>query len=140
MQEYITKVMLRAVLILLGPILFICMQLAAMWTARTISVTKRVGDLSIVPFASLLVNCIVWTFYGYIEGHMAVVVPNFFGIFAGLYCTYTYHLHSPSQVCVSCVLCPVACVLYLSLLHALSLTSLPPLPASCCRISLLYSR
>jgi len=97
-QEVIENMLLGIFLRLAGPILFICMQIAAMWTARKISVARSVHNLPLLPFLSLLVNCVVWTMYGYIEDQWTVVIPNFLGIFAGGYCTYTYHQYSPLQV------------------------------------------
>ena len=52
--------------------------------------TNIVGDIPPIQFASLFVNCVIWTFYGVLERDMTVIIPNAVGIFVGFLCTTIY--------------------------------------------------
>lgn len=65
-----------------------------MRTALQIIDTRAVGNLSIIPFASLLVNCIIWTFYGFLKGDYTVLLPNLLGVFAGGFCFRIFKFYS----------------------------------------------
>jgi len=55
-----------------------------------------VGQLSPLPFVSLLTNCIIWSFYGLLRKDSTVLVPNAIGIVSGLGCVLAYQKHAPS--------------------------------------------
>ena len=74
-----------------GPICFMGMQLAALTTAVEIMRLKTVGQLSPIPFLSLMTNSAVWTLYGYLKMDSTVLIPNFTGLVAGLICTSIFH-------------------------------------------------
>lgn len=62
---------------------------------------NSVGKLSLLPFASLLTNCVIWFFYGLLKDDYTVMVPNGLGIFSGLFCFATYIRFSKSVDAVS---------------------------------------
>ena len=89
--------MVELVLRVAGPCFFLWMQLSAYRTSQDISSRKSTGILPLIPFLSLLVNCIVWTFYGLLMEDMTVLVPNCLGVFTGAYCTFIHHHFSTQQ-------------------------------------------
>jgi len=84
---------MEALLRVAGPIFFVGMQIAAINTALTINIAKSVGNLSPLPFFSLLINCVVWSIYGILKWDMTILVPNGSGLLAGLWCSLVYHKH-----------------------------------------------
>ena len=81
-----------------GPCFFLWMQYSTFMTAQAISARKSVGSIPLLPFLSLFMNCIVWTFYGLLKDDMTVLVPNGLGVATGGYCTYVYYTFStPKQ-------------------------------------------
>lgn len=82
-----------------GPICFLCMQASSCKTGINIISSKSTGALSLLPFVSLLVNCIIWTLYGILQDDNTIIVPNAIGIPAGLFCTMAYmsKCHSPKS-------------------------------------------
>jgi hypothetical protein len=48
-------------------------------TVRDIVAKKSVGDLSPLPFVSLLTNCIVWVTYGALRSDLTIMLPNITG-------------------------------------------------------------
>ena len=79
-----------------GPAFFLGMQGSSVLTARGILEDKSVGQLSPLPFVSLLTNCIIWSFYGLLRKDSTVLVPNAIGIVSGLGCVLAYQKHAPS--------------------------------------------
>src|SRR5687768_17302065 len=79
-----------SVLQCLGPICFIGLQISSLSTALQILHNKSVGMLSSIPFLSLLVNCIVWSLYGWLKQDFTVFAPNFSGILVSLFCLYAF--------------------------------------------------
>ena len=77
-----------------GPICFIGMQLSSLRTSYQIHVAKSAGQLSNIPFLSLLTNSAVWVIYGYLKLDATVFVPNFSGALAGLACVGVYHRYA----------------------------------------------
>jgi solute carrier family 50 protein (sugar transporter) len=47
----------------------------------------------VIPFASLLVNCCIWSFYGLLKNDTTVLFPNGLGIFTGGFCFSVYKLY-----------------------------------------------
>lgn len=80
-----------ALLSIAGPVFFVGMQISAVNTAMTINILKSVGNLSPLPFFSLLINCVVWSIYGILKWDMTVLLPNGTGLLAGLWCSLVYH-------------------------------------------------
>jgi len=72
------------------------MQGGSVLTARGILEDKSVGQLSPLPFVSLLTNCIIWSFYGLLRKDSTVLVPNAIGIVSGLGCVLAYQKHATS--------------------------------------------
>jgi len=79
-----------------GPVCFLGMQGGSVLTARGILEDKSVGQLSPLPFVSLLTNCIIWSFYGLLRKDSTVLVPNAIGIVSGLGCVLAYQKHATS--------------------------------------------
>ena len=52
-------------------------------TALKIWSDKSVGSFSVFPFLSLLTNCVIWSFYGYLRSDNTVLIPNAIGVLAG---------------------------------------------------------
>mmetsp|Transcript_12371 Transcript_12371/g.18131 ORF Transcript_12371/g.18131 Transcript_12371/m.18131 type:complete len:275 (+) Transcript_12371:180-1004(+) len=77
-----------------GPLMFTVMQLASVKTAYGIHKAKSTGNLSPLPFTSLVVNCFVWTLYGILRKDLTVLVPNAYGIVMGLIGVVTYQNYS----------------------------------------------
>jgi len=98
-----------------GPICFIGMQLSSLRTSYQIYATKSVGQLSNIPFLSLLTNSVVWTIYGYLKQDVTVFVPNYSGMLAGLACIGVYHRYADEvdwrNYAVSAVILVVAAIL-----------------------------
>eukprot|EP01041_Mallomonas_annulata_P014044 gene14044-29891_t len=74
-----------------GPLFFVGMQLAAINTAYSIWIGRSVGKLSPLPFVSLVINCVVWSIYGFLKSDMTVLLPNFSGLIVGVGCSLVYH-------------------------------------------------
>mmetsp|Transcript_30359 Transcript_30359/g.30858 ORF Transcript_30359/g.30858 Transcript_30359/m.30858 type:complete len:207 (-) Transcript_30359:47-667(-) len=88
---------METVLRVAGPIFFISMQASSINTAASIFEGKTVGNLSALPFLSLLINCIVWSIYGFLKSDFTVLIPNGSGLLAGAGCTYVYHQYCTSS-------------------------------------------
>jgi solute carrier family 50 protein (sugar transporter) len=75
-----------------------------------------VGKLSLLPFASLLTNCIIWFCYGLLKDDFTVMIPNGLGIFSGLFCFASYVRFSKgvdaTSIAVSLALILLALSLY----------------------------
>ena len=72
------------------------MQGSSVRTALSILHEKSVGQLSPIPFVSLLTNCVIWTYYGALRSDMSVLIPNAVGVLSGLGCATSYHVHNPT--------------------------------------------
>jgi len=82
------------VLSVAGPLCFFGLQTAGLKAVKTIKENKSVGDLSPLPFVSLVTNCVVWSTYGFLTNDPTVIIPNLSGLGFGLYYTYTFHKYS----------------------------------------------
>ncbi len=78
----------------LGPLCFIGLQASSFHTAINILKMRSVGQLSAIPFLSLLVNCVVWSLYGYLRSDNSVLLPNASGTLVSLFCIFAYSKHS----------------------------------------------
>ena len=74
-----------------GPLCFIGIQGSSVKTALDILKLGSVGGMSPLPFASLLVNGVVWTFYGLLKKDKTILYPNALSILTGLGCTSAYY-------------------------------------------------
>ena len=53
---------------------------------------KSEPRLPCLPFSTIMMNCAVWTVYGFMLGNwFPLVVSNSVGCFAGVFCLYQYH-------------------------------------------------
>ena len=77
-------VLLRVV----GPAMFMAMQISSLNTARQVWINQDAGKLSIFPHLSMWSNSFLWTLYGLIRVDFTVLIPNFTGALTGLVCTY----------------------------------------------------
>jgi solute carrier family 50 protein (sugar transporter) len=99
MPEIITATspdILHLVLQVAGPIWFMGMQCASLRTAYQIMQKKTVGQLSNIPFLSLMTNSVVWSIYGSMKKDSTVFVPNASGVVAGIACVSIYHMYASS--------------------------------------------
>ena len=69
-----------------------------MKTVREIQQEKSVGDRSVLPFLSLMVNCMTWSVYGAMVQDMTVLLPNLSGVCFGAYQTYVYAQHNKASL------------------------------------------
>jgi len=90
MKVLLKNLALQSGLRVAGPVFFMGMQVSSLNTAKTILINKTVGSLSPLPFMSLFVNCVVWSFYGYLRGDLTVLIPNLSGALVGLLCSSVY--------------------------------------------------
>lgn len=88
-MEMISKITCT-ILLFAGPVFFLLLLLESLKVALQIMRTNIVGDIPPIQFASLFVNCVIWTFYGVLERDMTVIIPNAVGIFVGFLCTTIY--------------------------------------------------
>jgi solute carrier family 50 protein (sugar transporter) len=82
-----------------GPFFFLGMQASSIKTGFSIVTSNSTLQLSLLPFISLLLNCIIWTQYGILKEDNTIIVPNAIGIFTGIFCTTVYlsKSHSPKS-------------------------------------------
>lgn len=62
---------------------------------------KSVGTMPMLPFASLVANCAIWTWYGALlnegAGDTTVMLPNASGLCVGIIASAIYLKYSPSK-------------------------------------------
>lgn len=98
--------LLRSILQLLGPCLFLGLQGSCILVAVDIQRLKSVRKLSSIPFASLLACGYIWTEYGLLRNDWSVWVPNAVAVATAVYCMSIYYKYAqikPSMV-YACVL------------------------------------
>jgi len=78
-----------------GPFTFLCLQVSSLSTAFKIWSDKSVGTMSIIPFFTLLVNCVVWSIYGLLIDEAPIYAPNLCGSLTGLICTFVFQAYYP---------------------------------------------
>ena len=57
---------------------------------------KDTKSFSSVPFASLLANSLIWTYYGALKNDMSLIIPNGIGIVSGVFCLLVFNTFSKS--------------------------------------------
>lgn len=87
-----------AVLRTAGPFFFMGMQVSSLKTALMIARLKSVGDLSPIPFLSLVLNGFVWLMYGSLKSDWTICIPNFTAVIVGTFCSSLYHKNSKKEV------------------------------------------
>jgi solute carrier family 50 (sugar transporter) len=92
------KEFLVAVLRTAGPFFFMGMQISSLQTAITIAKERSVGDLSPIPFLSLLMNGSVWFIYGSVKCDWTILVPNFTAVLVGAICVSLYHINAKERI------------------------------------------
>lgn len=101
-----------------GPMFFVFLQFSSLQTAWKINMQKSVGNFSIIPFASLFTNCIIWTLYGLLKHDSTVLLPNLSGAIVGAYCMFIYDTNFKlSDTTLETVLTSTANQLSPTLLH-----------------------
>eukprot|EP01039_Chlorochromonas_danica_P003937 gene3938-4305_t len=80
-----------------GPLFFLGLQACSLQTAWQILNARTVGGFSLLPFISLLVNCVIWTLYGILKKDNTVFFPNALGILVGLFGTSIYTTYSGAK-------------------------------------------
>ena len=93
LREFIVDVLRTA-----GPFFFMGMQISSLKTAITIAKERSVGDLSPIPFLSLLMNGSVWLIYGSVKSDWTILVPNFTAVLTGAVCASLFHINSKATV------------------------------------------
>lgn len=84
----------KAVLQVVGPCLFLGLQLSCISVAFGIQRLKSVRKLSSIPFASLLACGFVWAEYGWLKNDRSVWVPNAIAILTALFCMQIYYKYA----------------------------------------------
>lgn len=74
----------------LGPIASIFFLLAPMPTIRQMSEKKSVGDLPLLPYSSMMVNCFLWLLYGGLKREIRLWGVNLIGLILGIFYTMRY--------------------------------------------------
>jgi len=77
-----------------GPAFFFGIQYSTLQTAWMISARGSTGSIPLLPFSSLVSNCLVWTYYGSLLKDQTILIPNFAGLFVGAYCVYIFNQHN----------------------------------------------
>ena len=96
-----------------GPAFFMGIQAASIKSASGIWSMKNTRGLPMLPYISLLVNCIIWTMYGFLKEDLSLIVPSGCGILTGIYCTGIYMScsevsRSNNTLCLGALVC--ACI------------------------------
>ena len=63
-------------------------------TAFKIQKSKSTMSFSQFPFVTMFVNCCIWIMYALLQSDLTVLVPNCTGLFASIYCLFTYESYS----------------------------------------------
>lgn len=82
---------------LAGPLCFLWLQATFLVSAFRLQDDLNQKKLSIIPYLTLLVNCIIWSIYATMTELFALFIPNSIGIFVGCYCCVAYHKYSHIQ-------------------------------------------
>jgi solute carrier family 50 protein (sugar transporter) len=88
---------ISSILSLLGPILFMSVQLSSIYIARSIKRARSTGTLSPMQFISLSLNCSIWLLYGVLMSDFTVIIPNMTGTITGGYCIFIYNKYTHSR-------------------------------------------
>lgn len=66
-------------------------------TMRQIQQEKSVGALPLLPYSSMIVNCVVWVAYGLLKPEPKVWQTNSFGLVLGVFYFYVFRKHCPKS-------------------------------------------
>uniref|UniRef100_A0A7S4N7S0 Sugar transporter SWEET1 n=1 Tax=Odontella aurita TaxID=265563 RepID=A0A7S4N7S0_9STRA len=81
----------------MAPIAGILVFAAPIPTMLQIQREKSVGALPMLPYSSMIVNCVVWFTYGLLKLEPKVWHTNSVGLFLGLYYCYVFHQFCPKN-------------------------------------------
>jgi len=79
-----------------GPTFALALQAGSIKCALDILQQKDTKSLSSVPFAALVANSLIWTYYGMLKSDVSLIVPNGIGIISGLFCLFAYNAYAKS--------------------------------------------
>lgn len=74
-----------------GPAFFFGIQYSNLQTALSINQRGSTGSIPLLPFSSLVSNCLCWSYYGSLMKDQTILIPNFTGLFVGAYCVYIFN-------------------------------------------------
>eukprot|EP01039_Chlorochromonas_danica_P012025 gene12025-13653_t len=97
MTALLKNPLLVGILQVTGPIFFLMLQGSSLRTALEIWNARSVGGYAFLPFASLLTNCVIWTFYGLLKDDYTVLLPNLLGVITGLVCVGSYKRYAQAS-------------------------------------------
>lgn len=89
--------LLTILLKIAGPAFFLGVQFSLFKTALAIRKLGAVGDFSIAPFLSLLINGMTWSLYGQMKSDLTLFVPNFTGFVIGLVSTLIFDTYVSAE-------------------------------------------
>lgn len=107
---------------LLGPLMFMLLQVTSLGTAINIKEAKSTLQYSQLPFLALFTNCLIWTVYGLCKINYTVIVPNFSGVIASAYCIYVYETHSNKHLPMTYYLLSLGTVMIVLVLGCMTAT------------------
>jgi uncharacterized protein with PQ loop repeat len=81
-----------------SPFFFLCIQASILEETYHIVKAKSIGSKSVLPFLSLLSNCMIWAVYGAALPSNTILLPNLLGIVIGYFCSAIYYVYSPKGV------------------------------------------
>jgi uncharacterized protein with PQ loop repeat len=87
-----------------GPVLFVGLQLSSITSALQILKFKKIGKLSSFPFFSLFLNCLIWTFYGFLKEDNTILIPNSSGLLVSIFCISSYYIYAIRKPILSLML------------------------------------
>ena len=94
MEDSSVSGIIHAILGVLGPALFIALQISCLAVATDIYKMKSVKKLSSVPFASLMANGVLWTEYGMLKSDKTIFVPNALSLVTAVVCMSIYYKYA----------------------------------------------
>lgn len=97
MTAILKNPLLVGILQVAGPIFFLTFQGSSLRTALEIWNNRSVGGYAFLPFASLLTNCVIWSFYGLLKEDYTVLLPNLLGVVTGFICVGSYKRYAESS-------------------------------------------
>mmetsp|Transcript_22538 Transcript_22538/g.20466 ORF Transcript_22538/g.20466 Transcript_22538/m.20466 type:complete len:235 (-) Transcript_22538:110-814(-) len=92
------------------PIFFLTMLGGSFFTANEIYNNKSTGELSPLPFGSLLTNCFIWTLYGLLVYDFTIFLPNLIGLFVSIVCLYIYQLFKDQSISLTYIYLTIAAI------------------------------
>jgi uncharacterized protein with PQ loop repeat len=100
-----------------GPVCFLNMQLALIFSALDIADNNNKNGLSILPFLTLLTNGSVWFIYALMMKEVPVLIPNACAIISGMTCVFTYNRFSVIKAPNYYYICSI-CLISMTILFA----------------------